>query len=112
LPRQSLHVILHDEFDHEFDSRFVGKHKTQQRRTPLYALGPWHQEHSDGHEKLSEQGLNIGVDIQLPIYANKDQFSSWLHSLVVMPNVRKQSAIVHYYLDLVEGRGCKLLVFC
>ncbi|KAJ7499865.1 hypothetical protein FB451DRAFT_46833 [Mycena latifolia] len=71
IPRDSLREILHNEFDEEFESRFVGKKKPQKHRTPLKALGPWHQEHSDGHEKLSEQGLDIGIGIHLPIYASK-----------------------------------------
>ncbi|KAJ7475578.1 hypothetical protein B0H11DRAFT_2235281 [Mycena galericulata] len=71
-------------------------------------MGPFHQEHSDGHEKLSEQGLDIGAGIHLPIYASKDQFSSFVHELLLMPNVRKANAIAHYYLDLVEHRGFKI----
>lgn len=102
-----LRTILHDHFDHEFESRFVGKQRVRNHRTPLYSLGPWHEEHSDGHEKLAEQGLNIGSGIHLPIYATKDQFSSWLHALVVMPNVRNQNAMAHFYLDLIEGRDCE-----
>jgi len=62
----------------------------------------------DGHKKLAEQGLNIGVGIHLPIYGSKDQFSSWVHALILMPNVRNENAIAHFYLDLVEGRNCKL----
>ena len=104
--RNELRTILHDEFDHEFEGRFVGKQRDKSRRTALFALGPWHQEHSDGHEKLSEQGLNIGKGIFLPIYGNKDQYSSWVHELILMPNIRNQEAMVHYYLDLVERRGC------
>ncbi|KDR77948.1 hypothetical protein GALMADRAFT_94442 [Galerina marginata CBS 339.88] len=108
LTRNNLRTILHDEFDHEFEGRFVGKQRSKSHRIALFALGPWHQEHSDGHEKLSEQGLNIGSGIHLPIYANKDQFASWVHALILMPNVRDQIAIAHYYLDLVEGRDYKI----
>jgi hypothetical protein len=103
----SLRQILHNEFDEEFENRFVGKKKLLKRRAPLKALGPYHQEHSDGHEKLSEQGLNIGAGIHLPIYASKDQFAAFVHDLLVMPNVRNGTAIAHYYLDLVERRGCE-----
>ncbi|KAJ7289624.1 hypothetical protein C8J57DRAFT_1046436 [Mycena rebaudengoi] len=105
IPRDSLRQILHNEFDEEFENRFVGKKKLLKRRAPLKALGPYHQEHSDGHEKLSEQGLNIGAGIHLPIYASKDQFAAFVHDLLVMPNVRNGTAIAHYYLDLVERRG-------
>jgi hypothetical protein len=84
----------------------VGK-KRAKHRGHLFALGPWHQEHSDGHEKLGEQALQIGKGINLPIYATKDQFAAWLHALILMPNVRNAIAIAHYYLDLVEARGCE-----
>ncbi|KAJ7292950.1 hypothetical protein C8J57DRAFT_1210631 [Mycena rebaudengoi] len=105
IPRDELRKILHDEFGEEFENRFVGKKKTDKIRIPLKAFGPYHQEHSDGHEKMSEQGLNIGAGITLPIYASKDQFCSFVHALLIMPNVRNGHAIAHYYLDLVEKRG-------
>ncbi|KAJ7768100.1 hypothetical protein DFH07DRAFT_736496, partial [Mycena maculata] len=105
VPRDQLRQILHDEFADEFDNRFVGKKPHTKHRTPLKALGPYHQEHCDGHEKLSEQGLNIGAGIHLPIYASKDQFGALVHALTLMPNVRKANAIAHYYLDLIENRG-------
>ncbi|KAJ7619918.1 hypothetical protein DFH06DRAFT_1010814 [Mycena polygramma] len=104
IPRDKLREVLHDEFPDEFEGRFVGKKKRNKHRTPLKALGPYHQEHSDGHEKMSEQGLNIGVGIHLPIYASKDQFSAMVHALLFMPNVRNGNAIAHYYLDLIEDR--------
>lgn len=108
MPRDELRKILHDHFDDEFMGRFVGKKRVQLPRTPLMALGSWHQEHSDGHEKMAEQGLNMGRGIHLPMYASKDQYSAFLHALILMPNVRNANAICHYYLDLVEGRGCKI----
>ncbi|KAF8198727.1 hypothetical protein K438DRAFT_1759379 [Mycena galopus ATCC 62051] len=70
IPRVTLRLeILHHELPAEFDNRFVGKKKQARHRTPLKALGrPYHQEHFDGHKKLSEQGLNIGAGIHLPTY--------------------------------------------
>ncbi|KAJ6576823.1 hypothetical protein B0H10DRAFT_1927095 [Mycena sp. CBHHK59/15] len=106
IPRDELRAHLHDHLDHEFDARVVGRKRAEQHQTPLDAFGPWHQEHSDGHEKLAEQGLRMGSGIHLPIYASKDQWAAYLHSLILMPNVRDANAIVHYYLDLVEDRGC------
>ncbi|KAF7362456.1 hypothetical protein MVEN_00593200 [Mycena venus] len=108
--RDQLREILHDHFDEEFDGRVVGRKRVEQHRTPLQALGPWHQEHSDGHEKLAEQGLRMGDGIHLPIYASKDQFSAFLHALLLMPIVRDSNAIVHYYLDLVEDRGYRISI--
>ncbi|KAF7351925.1 hypothetical protein MVEN_01154300 [Mycena venus] len=108
--RDQLREILHDHFDEEFDGRVVGRKRVEQHRTPLQALGPWHQEHSDGHEKLAEQGLRMRDGIHLPIYASKVQFSAFLHALLLMPNVRDSNAIVHYYLDLVEDRGYRISI--
>jgi hypothetical protein len=105
--RDDLREILHDHFPEEFDARVAGHKRAEQHRTPLEAFGPWHQEHSDGHEKLAQQGLRMGDGIHLPIYASKDQWSAFLHSLLLLPNVRNSNAIVHYYLDLVEDRGCE-----
>ncbi|KAJ7134510.1 hypothetical protein C8R44DRAFT_427223, partial [Mycena epipterygia] len=64
----------------------------------------------DGHEKLGEQALQIGKGINLPIYATKDQYSAWLHALILMPNVRNANTIAHYFLDLVEARGYMISV--
>ncbi|KAJ6544668.1 hypothetical protein DFH09DRAFT_1390008, partial [Mycena vulgaris] len=102
--RHAIRTALHDNYDEEFEGRFVGK-KRDKHRGHLRALGSWHQEHSDGHEKLGEQALQIGKGIHLPIYGNKDQYAALLHSLILMPNVRNANAIAHYFLDLVEGRG-------
>ncbi|KAK6969021.1 hypothetical protein R3P38DRAFT_3337315 [Favolaschia claudopus] len=105
--RRATRTALHDHFD---DQRFVGNKKSKKHRTHLFALGPWHQEHSDGHEKLGEQALLLGKGIHLPIYGSKDQYAAWLHALVLMPNVRNALAIAHYYLDLVEGRGYRISI--
>ncbi|KAJ7071774.1 hypothetical protein B0H15DRAFT_793339 [Mycena belliarum] len=80
----------------------------RQHRSPLNALGSWHQEHADGHEKLGEQALRIGKGIHLPIYGSKDQYTAWLHALLLMPNVRRANSIAHYFLDLVEGRDYRI----
>lgn len=106
-----MRVILHDHFDDEFADRFVGSKRKRKFRTPLNALGPWHQEHQDGHEKMAQQGLNIGDGIHLPIYASKDQFSAYVHALVLMPKVRTSMTMAHYYLDLVEARGSTYILF-
>ncbi|KAJ7432081.1 hypothetical protein B0H11DRAFT_1761052, partial [Mycena galericulata] len=109
IPRDIIRQSLHDNYDEEFEARFVGK-KANKHRMPLNALGSWHQEHSDGHEKMGEQGLQIGKGIHLPLYASKDQYSAWLHALILMPNVRDQIACAHYYLDLVEARDYRISI--
>ena len=55
-------------------------------QVPLNCLGPWHQLHWDGHEKLGYQALNMG-GVSLPLYGGKDQYSSFLLVMKVIPNV-------------------------
>ncbi|KAG1853953.1 hypothetical protein F4604DRAFT_1591403, partial [Suillus subluteus] len=74
-------------------------------RVPLDCIGPWHQQHADGHEKLSAQALKMG-DVTLPIYAFKDQFSTFVPYMRCLPNVRLSNIIGHVFLDLVEEYGC------
>ncbi|KAG2149231.1 hypothetical protein DEU56DRAFT_690506, partial [Suillus clintonianus] len=69
-------------------------------RVPLNCLRPWHQQHTDGHEKLFAQALRMG-DITLPIYAFKDQFSTFVPYMCYLPNVRLSNVIGHVFLDLV-----------
>jgi len=97
-------IHLHDHFEHEFDKRMAGL-KTAIKRVPLDCLGPWHQLHWDGHEKVGVQALNMG-DVGLPIYAGKDQFSTFVPIMRVMPNVRLRHTIGHLFLDMVEDYGC------
>jgi hypothetical protein len=96
---------LHDHFDEEFDQRFVGS-KTAIDRVPLDCLGPWHQLHWDGHEKLGAQALDMG-GVALPIYAGKDQFSSFVPVMRVIPNSRLGETIGHFFIDFAEEYGCK-----
>lgn len=97
--------LLHDTFDAEFDLRFVGS-KGVIDRVPLDCLGPWHQLHWDGHEKLGDQALDMG-GVGLPIYAGKDQFSSFVPVMRVIPNSRLEHTIGHFFLDFVEEFKCK-----
>ncbi|KAL0957505.1 hypothetical protein HGRIS_001298 [Hohenbuehelia grisea] len=99
-----LRSKLHDHFDHEFDKRMIGL-KDRIERVPLNCLGPWHQLHCDGHERLNSQALAMG-SVSLPIYAFKDQFSTFVPLLDLVPNVRNQQTICHLFLDLVEQYGC------
>ncbi|KAH7904526.1 hypothetical protein BJ138DRAFT_1119331 [Hygrophoropsis aurantiaca] len=105
IKRDNVRQILHDHFDLEFEKRFVG-HMDGLRRIPLDCLGPWHQEHLDGHEKLAEQALRMGEGVSLPIYGGKDQYSSFVPYLRVLPNVRCARTIAHAFLDFVEEYGC------
>ncbi|OAX31333.1 hypothetical protein K503DRAFT_787898, partial [Rhizopogon vinicolor AM-OR11-026] len=102
--RDEVRQILHDHFNAEFDARFVGS-KDAIDRVPLDCLGPWHQQHAGRHEKLAAQALWMG-DVTLPIYAFKDQFSTFVPYMCVLPNVRLSNTIGHVFLDFVEDYGC------
>ncbi|KAL0953005.1 hypothetical protein HGRIS_007210 [Hohenbuehelia grisea] len=104
ITRDELRSKLHDHFDHEFDKRMIGS-KDRIERVPLNCLGPWHQLHCDGHEKLNSQALAMG-SVSLPIYAFKDQFSTFVPLMDLVPDVRNQQTICHLFLDLVEKYGC------
>lgn len=85
--------------------RFPGAAGT--RRTPLSAVGPNHQHHADGHEKLNAQAFGMG-GVSLNIYGIRDQWSSFILLLVVVPNNRLATTIGHTYLDCVERHRCEL----
>ena len=82
--------------------RFPGANRV--RRSALVAIGPNHQHHADGHEKLNAQALGMG-GVGLNIYGIKDQWSSFLLHLVVLANNGLASTIGHVYLDCVEKYG-------
>ncbi|KIL60347.1 hypothetical protein M378DRAFT_110253 [Amanita muscaria Koide BX008] len=103
LSRDECRSILHDHFDEEFDTRFI-RSKGAIDRIPLNCLGPWHQIHCDGHEKLNSQALEMGI-VTLPIYAFKDQFSTFVLTMQVLPNIRRVETIGHLYLDLAKDYG-------
>ncbi|KAF4568635.1 hypothetical protein EYR36_010648 [Pleurotus pulmonarius] len=104
IPRDELRTYLHDNFDEEFDRRFI-RGRNGIDRVPLNCLGPWHQIHCDGHEKLNAQALEMGP-VSIPIYGFKDQFSAFVVSLKVVPDSRNVETICHLFLDLVEENGC------
>ena len=102
--RDKLRGILHDHYDHEFDRRTPGKGRTQIPRVPLDCIGPMHQVHIDGHEKLSSQALRLGP-VSLPIYAYRVLWGGYLLLLVVLPSVRLASTCAHLHLDFAETYG-------
>jgi hypothetical protein len=71
-------------------------------RSALQAAGTWQEVHCNGHEKLGTQALQLG-GVSLPIYGFKDQFSSELMYLVVLPNDCLVIAVAHVYLDFVAA---------
>ncbi|RDX40327.1 hypothetical protein OH76DRAFT_1490373 [Lentinus brumalis] len=106
ISRNALREILLNQFGPEFNRRQPGFKQPDIARRPLSCLGPWHQLHVDGHEKLSKQALRIGDDVTLPIYTMKDQFSSLSMILITAPNIRLAESCAHIYLDFVEEHQC------
>ena len=74
-------------------------------RKALQLMGPLHQLHLDGHEKLSEQALRIGKGISLSFYGARCAWSSRVMVLVLAPNVRCNKTIGHIYLNYIEQAG-------
>ncbi|KAF9523530.1 hypothetical protein CPB83DRAFT_775298 [Crepidotus variabilis] len=101
LPRQVdlICSVLRDFAPEGLSRRFPGANCI--RRSALVAIGPNHQHHADGHEKLNAQGLKMG-GVGLNIYGIKDQWSSYLLHLVVVSNNRLETTIGQVYLDCVE----------
>jgi len=99
---------LHDHFDDEFDKWMVGL-KNGIVHVPLDCLGPWHQLHWGWSWEGCVQALDIG-GVSLPIYAGKDQFSTFVPIMWVLPNVCLGDTIGHLFLDMVEEYGCKFLM--
>jgi len=84
--------------------RFPGANRI--RQSTLSSIGPNHQHHTDGHEKLNAQALNMG-GVGLNIYGIKDQWSSFILYLIVIPNNQLATTIGHVYLDYIEKYMCK-----
>ena len=94
-----MRLVLARHAPNGLNARFPGA-----KRVPcsaLVAIGPNHQHHADGFEKLNTQALQMG-GIGLNLYGIKDQWSSFLLHLVVVPNNRLAATIGHVYLDYVE----------
>lgn len=91
-------------------ARFPGAKRVP--RSALVAIGLNQQHHADGFEKLNAQALQMG-GVGLNIYGTKDQWSSFLLHLVVVPNNRLAATIDHVYLDYAtkyEGRSIHYFV--
>ena len=88
---------------------FPGAHRIPQ--SALVAIGPNHQHHADGHDKLNAQALNMG-GVGLGIYGIKDQWSSFILHLSTVPNNRLATTIGHVHLDCVKEHKHMWLPLC
>ena len=104
LASDELRAVLHDHFDCEFDRRLLGRFRADIPRFPLDCIGPMHQVHVDGHEKLSSQALRLGK-VSLPIYAYRDLWGGFILVLRVLPNARLATTCAHLHLDFAETYG-------
>jgi hypothetical protein len=87
-----IRSVLADYAPAGLTSRFPGVSRIP--RSKLCALGPNYQHHADGHEKLNAQTLNTG-GVGLNVYSIKDQWTSYIFHLVVVPNNRLATTIGH-----------------
>ncbi|TBU64693.1 hypothetical protein BD310DRAFT_943708 [Dichomitus squalens] len=69
-------------------------------RVTLTSHGTWHEVSVDGHEKLSDKALQMGI-VGFHIYGGRDKWSGKVLLLLVLPNSRFAEAIGHVYLDFV-----------
>ncbi|KAJ2935897.1 hypothetical protein H1R20_g1196, partial [Candolleomyces eurysporus] len=99
IPRDLIRKILACHAPEGLERCFPGAGRI--KRAQLSAPGPGWQYHADGHEKLNAQALKMG-GVGLEIYGIKDQWSSFLLHLVVVPNNRLADTIGHVYLDMIE----------
>ncbi|KIY51506.1 hypothetical protein FISHEDRAFT_70731 [Fistulina hepatica ATCC 64428] len=73
-------------------------------RGTLTAIGPMHEVHCDGHEKIARQGLQMG-EVSLPIYLFRDKASGRILLLECIPDCRHGATVAHLFLDMVEELG-------
>lgn len=84
----------------------VGMKKPKIIRVPLELAGPGESEHTDRHEKIGADALKMG-SVGLPYYGAKDKYTAFSRKMTVLPDVRDDITIAHWYLDLVEENGRK-----
>ncbi|KIK56381.1 hypothetical protein GYMLUDRAFT_1016107 [Collybiopsis luxurians FD-317 M1] len=108
---QGLHVgrdqvsnTMHIHFPEDFVKRFPGRQLIRQNRTAHTLVGPYHELHADGHEKLSASGLRMG-DIGFSLYGYKDKWTCGIPFLRVMPESCSAASGGHLFLDFVEQVG-------
>ncbi|KAJ3742547.1 hypothetical protein DFH05DRAFT_1536392 [Lentinula detonsa] len=104
LPRDFVRRVLAQHAPDSLAQQFPGA-RGQIRRSALVALGPNYQWHADGHDKIAPQAFSEMGGVGIPIYGIKDQWSSLILHLVVVPNNRLATTIGHVHLDCVEKHG-------
>ena len=73
-------------------------------RGKLESLGIWHEVSVDGHEKLGDKALQMGL-VGFHIYGARDKWSGKVLLLTVLPSSRFAEAIGHVYLDFCVEYG-------
>ncbi|EDR02195.1 uncharacterized protein LACBIDRAFT_309912 [Laccaria bicolor S238N-H82] len=108
LPRDFIRNVLANHAPEGLARRFPGANRIH--RSALVSIGPNHQHHADGHDKLNAQALNMG-GVGFGIYGIKDQWTSFVLALVVVPNNRLACTTGHVHLDTVETTGIIPITF-
>lgn len=104
--RDAIRKILRENAGDGLDLRHPSLNTKRVVRKTLESIGPHHQHHSDGWEKIGASALDMG-NVGIPAYVIKDQFSSRILLLQAVPNDRHQETIAHLYLDCVTSCGGK-----
>lgn len=86
------------------DMRRPGRRRGPKFRTALNAIGIFQEIHFDGHEKLSEKALQMGIGIGIDVYGARDHVGKVLW-FVAVPNCRLSDTVGHVYLDMVSAFG-------
>ncbi|KAJ6624342.1 hypothetical protein B0H10DRAFT_1943243 [Mycena sp. CBHHK59/15] len=78
------------------DMRMPGRGKGPKQRSALNTIAIFQEIHTDGHEKLGENALQMGSGIRIDMYGMRDHVRKVLW-LVVVPNSRLSNTIGHVF---------------
>ncbi|KAM5544839.1 hypothetical protein V8D89_001737 [Ganoderma adspersum] len=98
LPRSVIHAVMHDNDDLGPNVQNPQSKSRNIIRGKLESLGIWHEVSVDGHEKLGDKALQMGL-VGFHIYGARDKWSGKVLLLIVLPSSWFAEAIGHVYLD-------------
>ncbi|KAJ3978906.1 hypothetical protein F5890DRAFT_1576117 [Lentinula detonsa] len=104
IPRDTIRMIMKDNFPHGAQIRFPGKKVSRPRGLLSPGNGVFQEVHCDGHEKMNAKALRMG-SVSIDIYGMRCHASGKILFEVAVPNARCSSTVGHIYLDLVEKYG-------
>ncbi len=102
--RSVVRAVMHDNDDIGPAVRNPQSKSRKIIRGKLESLGIWHELSVDGHEKLGDKALQMGL-VGFHIYGARDKWSGKVLMLIVLPSSRFAEAIGHVYLDFCVEYG-------